>query len=513
MMNNLQPIIIEKNNKINNQATKIIDALLSEQLITEEDIGEWFNSWVRTIHSFGTHISKCRIAFLTKGREIKSSGFPWSKKIAKEFGKILKQLKRIESLVDIHISTELQETSPDYLAFGNMFEGEDVVKISEVFSTINVKKIICGSVHAMIITEEGDVYTWGDTGYDRLGHDGTGEFPERVVTLSNIVDGAAGYSHTFVLDDQGRLWGWGCADGGRLGIQLQTYDIPVSLPQRINVPSPAWDSTEDGHYQEEEVRFKSIMTGSTFTVALSLDNQLYTWGERGFNGISTEYDVYRPTKILPALYFREISMGCGGYHVLALSMSGYVYAWGHNQVGQIGKPVVTSSSDFQSRMVNNASHGLRPYIIPSPQVMEFSKTHMVVTISAGWGHNLFLLNDGTVLACGRNMCGQLGVAPGGCETNSKGRRYRYQPQRVEGLSNIVQIGAGGQHSVVIDSSGRVWTWGINNVRRTIDPVLNILGRNLEDDTTHVPTMIPTIVSLSHNKPVIGYQCNFIPVNN
>lgn len=513
MMNNLQTIIIEKNNRINNQATEIIDSLLSAKLITEEDIREWFNSWARTIHSFGTHISKCRNAFLAKGREIKSSAFPWSKKIAIEFGKILRQLKRIESLVDIHIYTTPQETSPDYLAFGNMFEGADAVKISEVFSTINVKKIICGSVHAMIITEEGDVYTWGDSGYDRLGHDGTGKFPERVETVSNIVDGAAGYSHTFVLDDQGRLWGWGCSDRGRLGIQLQSYDIPVSLPRRVTVPSPVWDSADDGHYHEEEVRFKSIMTGSTFTVALSLDNQLYTWGERGFNGVSAEIDVCRPTKILPALYFREISMGCGGYHALALSMSGCVYAWGLNEVGQVGKPVMCSSGDFQHRMENNTPNGLRPCIIPAPQVMEFSNTQLVVTISAGWGHNLFLLNDGTVLAGGRNMGGQLGVAPSGCETNAKGRSYRYQPLRVEGLSNIVQIGAGGQHSVVVDSAGRVWTWGINNARRTVDPELNILGRNLEDDISHVPTMIPTLVSLSHIKPVIGYQCNFIPVNN
>jgi len=108
------------------------------------------------------------------------------------------------------------------------------------------------------------------------------------------------------------LWGWGCAVNGRLGIQLQRYDRPISRPRRITVPSPVWDSADDGHYQEEEVRFKSIMTGSTFTVALSLDNQLYGWGKRGFNGITIDCDVYRPTKILPALYFREISVGCGG---------------------------------------------------------------------------------------------------------------------------------------------------------------------------------------------------------
>jgi alpha-tubulin suppressor-like RCC1 family protein len=509
-MNNLQTTIIEKNNKINNQAAEIVATLLSATISTEEDIHEWFNTWSRTILSYGTHISKCRATFLEKGREIKSSQFPWSKKIAMEFGAILKQLKRIESLVDIHAATTTApSTAPDYLAFGNMFVETDAQKISEVFSNISVKRIICGCVHSMLITEEGHVYTWGKKG-NRLGHDGTGMFPERVEFLENIVDGAAGYSHSFVIDDKGRLWGWGRAVNGRLGIQLQCYDRPISRPRRITVPSPVWDSGDDGHYQEEEVRFKSIMTGSTFTVALSLDNQLYGWGKRGFNGITTDSDVYRPTKILPALYFREISVGCGGYHALALSMSGCVYAWGHNQVGQVGKPVVDSSHCRAQFSTNTET--IRPYIIPLPQVMDFSKTRLVVTISVGWAHNLFLMNDGTVLTCGRNKCGQLGIAPSECATNSKGNPYRSQPQQVAGLCNIVQIGAGGQHSVVIDSAGRVWTWGINNVRRTVEPELNILGRNLEDDITHIPAVIPTVVSLSHLKPVIGYQCNFIPVN-
>ena len=507
MMNNLQTIIIEKNNKINNQATEIIETLLSAVITNEEEIYKWFTLWVRTIHTFGTHISKCRLAFLAKGREIKSSTFSWSKQIAIEFGKILKQLKRIESLVDVHVETPSQppETSPDYLVFGNMFESTDAVKISAVFSNISIKKIICGGIHAMVITTEGHVYTWGKVGNSRLGHDGTGEYPERVESLENIVDGAAGYSHSFVLDNNGRLWGWGNASCGRLGIKLQDYDRPVRSPTRVTVPSQDLDSS--GH--EREVLFKSIMTGSTITVALSLDNKLYTWGERGFNGISTDYDIYQPTKILSSLYFREISMGSGGWHVLALSMAGCVYSWGHNQVGQVGKAVV-ETGDFQNLAT---ADNIRPYIVPLPCIMDFSRNHIVVTMSAGWGHNLFLLNDGTVLTCGRNMCGQLGVDPITCETNSKCKRYRYQPRRIDGLSKIVQIGAGGQHSVAVDSSGHVWTWGINNMRRTMHPELNILGRNMEEDISYTPTVIPNLISLSHLKPIIGYQCNFIPINN
>ena len=505
MMNNLQQINIEKNN---NKAGKIVDELLSTTIKTENEIHEWFGIWAKTILSFGTHISKCCGAFLTKGRGIKNSEFPWNKNIAREFGRVLKMLKRIEILIDTHeVDVNPDVDTHDYLAFGNMFEGTDALKTSEVFENINIKKIICGCVHVIIITTEGHVYTWGNDDYDRLGHDGDGKFPERIESLENIVDGAAGYSHSFVIDSSGRLWGWGCANDGRLGIQLPDYDIAINRPRLITVPSPFWNS--DGCEEEEEVLFKSVMTGSTFTIALSMDNQLYTWGRRGLNGITNNSDIYIPTKILPELYFREISTGSDGWHILALSMAGHVYAWGLNHSGQLGTPVV--SNNFQENFTPLELKLKNQNLITSPRVMDFSKDHIVVTMRVGMAHSIFLLNDGTVLTCGRNMCGQLGVDPVGCDITTNGYAYRYQPRRIEGLRNIVQIGSGGQHSVGVDSDGHVWTWGINNMHRTRIPSLNILGRNLADDISHVPMMIPELVSLTNIKPIIGYECNFIPI--
>ena len=70
-------------------------------------------------------------------------------------------------------------------------------------------------------------------------------------------------------------------------------------------------------------------------------------------------------------------------------------------------------------------------------------------IAAGWGHNLALKSDGTVLAWGRNDYGQSAVPAG--------------------LSDVVAIAAGGQHSLALKSDGTVVAWGDNTFGQTALP--------------------------------------------
>ena len=76
----------------------------------------------------------------------------------------------------------------------------------------------------------------------------------------------------------------------------------------------------------------------------------------------------------------------------------------------------------------------------------------VVAVSAGGNHTLALLSDGTVVAWGRNSYGELGD---GTTTNSD------VPVAVPGLSNVVAVSAGGASSLALMSDGTVKAWGIN----------------------------------------------------
>jgi len=76
----------------------------------------------------------------------------------------------------------------------------------------------------------------------------------------------------------------------------------------------------------------------------------------------------------------------------------------------------------------------------------------IVQIIAGGSHSLALKKDGTVWAWGVNNFGQLGN--GTMEDSSI-------PVKVESLSDVVATDAGWDHSLALKKDGTVWAWGSN----------------------------------------------------
>lgn len=74
----------------------------------------------------------------------------------------------------------------------------------------------------------------------------------------------------------------------------------------------------------------------------------------------------------------------------------------------------------------------------------------VVSASGGSAHGIAAWSDGTVTGWGYNKQGQVGD---GTSIN------QYIPRKVEGISGIVQVAAGGNASFALSKAGEVWGWG------------------------------------------------------
>ena len=74
----------------------------------------------------------------------------------------------------------------------------------------------------------------------------------------------------------------------------------------------------------------------------------------------------------------------------------------------------------------------------------------IVQVGAGANHSLALRSDGTLWAWGRNNFGQLG--DGAFST-------RRRAVQVAGLSGVKQMAGGRQNSIAVTTGGEVYTWG------------------------------------------------------
>ncbi|PIC77109.1 hypothetical protein CSV74_07505 [Sporosarcina sp. P19] len=94
------------------------------------------------------------------------------------------------------------------------------------------------------------------------------------------------------------------------------------------------------------------------------------------------------------------------------------------------------------------------YITGASEAQAYGAFNHEQVTDAGEEHFMVLKEDGSVWAWGNNSFGQVGI--GGTDTPSA-------VKKADGnrLLNIRAIAAGGKHSVALDESGHVWTWGNN----------------------------------------------------
>ena len=121
-----------------------------------------------------------------------------------------------------------------------------------------------------------------------------------------------------------------------------------------------------------------------------------------------------------------------------LDKEGQLWAWGRNYTGELGNGTNTPSY-----------HPVRTDLSPLGN-------SQAISISASGNHVLLMDNKQRLWAWGSNQFGQLGD---GTYTD------RNRPVLVDltslGSSKIMEVSAGGGHTIALDDQGRLWAWGNN----------------------------------------------------
>mmetsp|Transcript_28555 Transcript_28555/g.36926 ORF Transcript_28555/g.36926 Transcript_28555/m.36926 type:complete len:1227 (+) Transcript_28555:37-3717(+) len=160
--------------------------------------------------------------------------------------------------------------------------------------------VSCGSNHIAAIHQSGELYTWGFGSAGRLGLDigGQSSNPRADATHPTVVQGllglpvvqvACGYSHSAAVTADARLFVWGSASTGKLGLGViaDKEECYCSMPTAITVG--------------DSVRVREVSCGSSHSACVTDKGELYVWGcadgGRLGLGVQRQETQFRPVKV------------------------------------------------------------------------------------------------------------------------------------------------------------------------------------------------------------------------
>ncbi|OXB80416.1 UNVERIFIED_CONTAM: hypothetical protein H355_003472 [Colinus virginianus] len=367
-----------------------------------------------------------------------------------------------------------------------------VPSFSETLSALNVVQVAGGSKSLFAVTVEGKVYACGEATNGRLGlgiSSGTVPIPRQITALSNyVVKKVAVHSggrHAMALTVDGKIFSWGEGDDGKLGHfsrmncdkprlieALKTKrirDIACGSSHSAAITSSggrhamaltvdgkifSWGEGDDGklgHFSRmncdkprliealKTKRIRDIACGSSHSAAITSSGELYTWGlgEYGRLGHGDNTTQLKPKMVKVLLGHRVIQVACGSRdaQTLALTDEGLVFSWGDGDFGKLGR---------------GGSEGCN-----IPQNIERLNGQGVCQIECGAQFSLALTKSGVVWTWGKGDYFRLGH---GTDVHVR------KPQVVEGLrgKKIVHVAVGALHCLAVTDTGQVYAWGDND---------------------------------------------------
>ncbi|XP_073698965.1 probable E3 ubiquitin-protein ligase HERC4 [Garra rufa] len=190
------------------------------------------------------------------------------------------------------------------------------------FKSLNNRQVIqiaCGDHHSMALTNDGQLFVWGENFHGQLGlrkDHPTSPSAQHVESLSGIpvAQISAGGDHSFVLSLSGVVFGWGKNSAGQLGLGDTTDRHVPTVVNSLN-----------------RKKTVSISCGGEHTATLSKGGTVFTFGSgcSGQLGHNSFEDELYP-RVVAELWGSEVSqVTCGRRHTLAsITSSKVIYSFG-----------------------------------------------------------------------------------------------------------------------------------------------------------------------------------------
>lgn len=273
----------------------------------------------------------------------------------------------------------------------------------------NIRQISIGPAFSIGLSNDGQVYAWGNTRITR-----TINMDQIPSNMGNVVQIAAGHDHAVALNSQGQLFGWGS-----------------NRMQQLNFP----------HEVTSGNRIKSIHAGFQITVIITNDGYTYLVGNDRAYDFSPMHSYQGQIK----------DVAISAEHIVGLTFDNEVVHLGRRQTAfsniptNMGKVVGIASTASTLAAINDRGEvfvwGNPSGVRGEARVPEFEGR--AVSIAGGRHHYVAKTDRGEIIAWGSNFNGQTDIS-----------------RRVKGATNITSIFVGSNQNYAITEDGRAKTWGL-----------------------------------------------------
>lgn len=260
------------------------------------------------------------------------------------------------------------------------------------------------------------------------------------IKIKGLVAGSrisSGDQHSALIAMAGQIHSWGNNQHGQRGTGSFLLSDSITPPSVVSISG---------------MPLTELATGSASTLALDNNGSIWSWGlnEHGQLGVdSLTYEFNTPQRIaaMPGRVTRIAARSANG---MALNDKGELFAWGWNGWGQIG-------DGTKSATIGRVGDKLKPALVKTGPL----GTASIVDIAQGWATAALLDSAGRIWTWGYNEHGEIGNGTGG-----RGE-YELLPRLADTSAladaHAINIEFGRYHGLALDSTGRLWSWGWNNV--------------------------------------------------
>jgi alpha-tubulin suppressor-like RCC1 family protein len=351
-----------------------------------------------------------------------------------------------------------------------------------------IKSIALGSGHALAVTKEGRLISWGKNKFGQLGN-GTNishTMPTEITSAirleknEEIKAAYAGPNSTAVLTTFLNLYTFGDNGKNQLGFQrMLPKDIRDADKSRISaVPRKITDN-----FPYKASYIKEIGLSRDTTIAVTGNNEVYTWGSNQHgelgNNESLISNPYMPGEITSLFNLKSneniIKIKASDFNFAIVTSLGRLFVWGSN------REYLGLNNDVRSQNTPLEISEQYPLLLDEK----------ITNIALGDAHTLVVTSLNRIFTCGRNDNGQLGdefleVSKKPIDISDKIKLYQGEL--------IVDVSCGYYHNGLLTSNGRFFVWGNN--------LYGQLGNNSRSNKSY-PLEITPYLNLNEHEKVMS----------